>query len=687
MGGVNGDDILVQPPDAEAPIYLGPDGGPGGLAGAALVPRVVGGKLISLFLLGGGSVTPDAHTLDTSLKTRIKALSNPSGHVWEYVPLQPGREVGEEEDEDEEEQPTWNRLAPGIGASPLPRMMHSALHVNSCTTSYAGDASSPLDAASDVRNRCDVILIFGGTTSTQALGDTWVLRPPPVNIATPDPDGREDDNAAVSPEWVLTVPREKRGSNVGDGGVTSAQIKTPKPRYGHAAVMFDPDHMVITGGYDTSGFLLDDCWVLDVRTWEWQEQPYSMGVGGRAFHSMISYAGSILIIGGHDGDNNAEGVNTNVVRQGMLAATPLTAYPNYDPVLDEEEPRPGEDVSNVHVGRWIPPLIAFPQGYADSCALDGDTDHIVVYTGDATDDKSAFVIDMHALVSAQPLPAVALPPPGGSGGVQEDPPAELKPSSRAAIELLLFSVYSALACGVLTLAFLFVMRKTAEYMHYRNNPDARNDLRYRKDQGLSAKAIRSMPAEVYHARPSAPTAPIEGSGAVEIMECGNNGADSTADTCAICLVDYCEGDGIRRMPGCGHVFHSPCIDQWLETKGVCPMCKQSILIKEASAMRLLRRAFTEKIRPFRSNVTAAVDDVHSNGHPNGTPGSSFNQGRVLEEQSAERSAGELSMREVSGMSGRELTTDAIAISGPIGGGGQEDTTNHEDLEEVKEGRP
>ena len=42
--------------------------------------------------------------------------------------------------------------------------------------------------------------------------------------------------------------------------------------------------------------------------------------------------------------------------------------------------------------------------------------------------------------------------------------------------------------------------------------------------------------------------------------------------CAICLEDYQAGDTLRRLPECGHCFHSECIAQWLTSySDLCPI--------------------------------------------------------------------------------------------------------------------
>jgi hypothetical protein len=49
------------------------------------------------------------------------------------------------------------------------------------------------------------------------------------------------------------------------------------------------------------------------------------------------------------------------------------------------------------------------------------------------------------------------------------------------------------------------------------------------------------------------------------------------DCCAICLDDYEEGDRLRCVPACQHVFHSKCIGKWLvERSATCPLCKHDL---------------------------------------------------------------------------------------------------------------
>jgi hypothetical protein len=58
---------------------------------------------------------------------------------------------------------------------------------------------------------------------------------------------------------------------------------------------------------------------------------------------------------------------------------------------------------------------------------------------------------------------------------------------------------------------------------------------------------------------------------------GQKVAFSACDSCSICICDLKEGEQVRLLPHCGHVFHNDCIKQWLtEQKRSCPLCQEIV---------------------------------------------------------------------------------------------------------------
>lgn len=49
-----------------------------------------------------------------------------------------------------------------------------------------------------------------------------------------------------------------------------------------------------------------------------------------------------------------------------------------------------------------------------------------------------------------------------------------------------------------------------------------------------------------------------------------------ATECPICLGDFIEGEKMRILPKCKHLFHVKCIDKWLLSHSSCPICRQQL---------------------------------------------------------------------------------------------------------------
>lgn len=82
--------------------------------------------------------------------------------------------------------------------------------------------------------------------------------------------------------------------------------------------------------------------------------------------------------------------------------------------------------------------------------------------------------------------------------------------------------------------------------------------RSRRRPGLDVAAMEALPVLTY-ARARAVKA---GRGALE---------------CAVCLAEFADdGEKLRVLPGCCHVFHAACIDVWLAAHVTCPVCRADL---------------------------------------------------------------------------------------------------------------
>ncbi|XP_074577578.1 RING-H2 finger protein ATL39-like [Curcuma longa] len=83
----------------------------------------------------------------------------------------------------------------------------------------------------------------------------------------------------------------------------------------------------------------------------------------------------------------------------------------------------------------------------------------------------------------------------------------------------------------------------------------------RPKAGLDPSAIASLPSFPYRKG-------IDG-GAAGVRP-------MPAPDCVVCLSALQDGETVRALPGCTHVFHAPCIDSWLQKHSTCPTCRADV---------------------------------------------------------------------------------------------------------------
>ena len=97
--------------------------------------------------------------------------------------------------------------------------------------------------------------------------------------------------------------------------------------------------------------------------------------------------------------------------------------------------------------------------------------------------------------------------------------------------------------------------------------------------GASDSQINRLPLHTYHDTTinNHVTRDIDNDNIDNSNSNSNSNSDSNNNnSCAVCLCPFEEGELIRTTP-CMHMFHQKCVDQWLQQRSICPVCKYSII--------------------------------------------------------------------------------------------------------------
>ncbi|KAL6876366.1 hypothetical protein ACP4OV_012938 [Aristida adscensionis] len=55
-----------------------------------------------------------------------------------------------------------------------------------------------------------------------------------------------------------------------------------------------------------------------------------------------------------------------------------------------------------------------------------------------------------------------------------------------------------------------------------------------------------------------------------------DGGGDAAAQCSVCLGTVQDGEMVRRLPLCKHLYHVECIDMWLASHTTCPVCRADV---------------------------------------------------------------------------------------------------------------
>lgn len=97
------------------------------------------------------------------------------------------------------------------------------------------------------------------------------------------------------------------------------------------------------------------------------------------------------------------------------------------------------------------------------------------------------------------------------------------------------------------------------------------DMERRPPVGLTETEMQKLPVESYKSTNLTPNANDQ------VHEVLNTSKSEESDImCSICYLNFKKTDQVIYLPECTHVFHSPCIQQWLKEHTTCPLCRIDI---------------------------------------------------------------------------------------------------------------
>lgn len=145
------------------------------------------------------------------------------------------------------------------------------------------------------------------------------------------------------------------------------------------------------------------------------------------------------------------------------------------------------------------------------------------------------------------------------------------PSPPASADLNIMVIVAAMLCALVCALGLHSMLQCVFQCTQRALTEPRQWVVSRRlNSGLKRKEMVALPTATYANSGSSPS--------------------SSSVGCAICLLDFIDGDEVRLLPKCNHRFHVACIDQWLLSHSSCPTCRQRL--KPSAAMPSLDQIIT-----------------------------------------------------------------------------------------------
>ena len=87
--------------------------------------------------------------------------------------------------------------------------------------------------------------------------------------------------------------------------------------------------------------------------------------------------------------------------------------------------------------------------------------------------------------------------------------------------------------------------------------------------------------------------------------------DNLGHSCIICRDQMDLLGGCKKLPGCGHAFHTHCLREWLVQQQTCPTCRSDIVANEARRKKRLEQERAAAAAAGAASERGTVDVVES----------------------------------------------------------------------------
>jgi hypothetical protein len=84
-------------------------------------------------------------------------------------------------------------------------------------------------------------------------------------------------------------------------------------------------------------------------------------------------------------------------------------------------------------------------------------------------------------------------------------------------------------------------------------------------------------------------------------------------TCTVCMETLRDGDRVRAVHGCDHLFHAACVEPWLLSRGTCPMCRAEVVSVHQAPAAL--QSTTEALQGLQSVIQNLESTEGGGVHP------------------------------------------------------------------------